>query len=480
MNRANLPSLAILVLVSCLQLLVSPTRGAEAQEGLPGWGDPMVLFDAGENALVFKPFVVDDTEGGVNVLWEVYVEAMANHGELVSGIYCVHGDGTSWSEPIDVLVAPDFGRTYWPEHAVDRQGRVHLVWIGPDATLYYSRAPAADACDARSWVTAALPPRDGVMYGDIVVDEAGIIHVAYARSGKDVYYIRSEDDGLSWTDPVAVSSVLPTEATSFPSIAVDRANRVHIAWEENKLPDGVPALGLFYAVSTDSGDTWSTPLMFADGGHTQPSIAALPDGTTHLLWNGRITTGGRYHQWSVDGGVSWSAPVEFVPKSVGGGQTGAPQFAIDSAGTLHVVTGAAGTLSVVWANQGWRTPETIMPFTTFGNLEHQSIAVSHGNILHAVASADLHRVVWARGQSAAPKTDPGLAPRPTATAAKNQIRMTPQKPQPVATTTPTLSTRVLANTSPTPVNSWVPVAASAGAALALVIGVMVTGLRRRR
>jgi hypothetical protein len=419
----------LLLAVTALTLLLSlkPVETLHAQQIGTRWEQPVVLFDAGEAAQLFTPFVFEDTDGGVKVLWEVFASDAADPGELVNAIYCISSNGADWSAPVDVIAPVDGSRAFWPRHALDRYGRVHVVWVGSSGKFFYSRAPSALACDARNWETQELPVADQVLYGDIEIDDKGIIHVAYAARAKDVFYVRSGDDGLSWSQPIAVSRVSPTTATAAPSIAVSENGSVHIAWEEDQLPNGVPSLGLYYARSDDAGQSWTAPIRFSqsEGEYTEPAITTLADGSVHLLWNGRASTRGRYHQQSTDGGDTWSASYEFIPKNLGGGQTGAPGFVIDSAGRLHVVAGTDDTTYMALTGQGWLPPQDIAAFSTFGGMEDQSIGLVGGNQLYVIADAGFRQILLIRGMTDAPGVLPNYTPLPAAPSTPQAATATP-------------------------------------------------------
>ena len=480
-RRCGKYCLALLLRAVILFLSTWPTPSVHAQSGGTQWGEPVVLFDGSSAAsaanprILFYPFVVVDASDSIKVLWEVSLASGADSNQLANGIYCVEGNGTNWSEAIDVINAPEGAGTFWPQHAVDRWGRLHLVWVGANGTLYYSRANVADACRARGWETSAIPISDQVLYGNIAVDQQGVIHVAYAARDKDVYYMRSQDDGLSWSVPAGASSVKPLVATSFPSIAVDKAGRVYVAWEENQLPDGVPGLGLWYAVSRDDGLTWSPPLEVADGSHTQPNIAVLDDGTIHLFWNGRASTRGRYHQWSTDGGQTWTRPIEFIPKSQGGGQTGFSRSAVDSIGNLHLVSGTDAVTYLEWNGRQWLDP----PVNVLGYLEYPNVAISRGRVLHVVAS-DHQRIVYIRGTTNAPEVAAEIPPLPTrsAEATLGIARAETQTPLPPSPTmvAPTIDTTDLRKAG----TSFSPIVLSAGAVLVFVFAVVAIVRTRQR
>lgn len=456
---------------------------ARAQAVSTVWEQPVVLFDAEQAAQLFSPLVIEDSEGGIKVLWETTTASAAQPAELTDGIYCVEGDGRNWSVANDVIVAPSGGRTFWPRHALDAQGQLHLVWVGPNAMLYHSRAPSALACDARSWETTQLPVRDQALHGDIEVDDEGVLHVVYAARGQDVYYMRSEDEGQSWSNPVAVSSVEPAEATAFPGLAIDPQGRIHVVWEAGQLPDGLPSLGLFYAGSQDGGQSWSAPRLFSqlEGAYTEPEVIAPADGTVHILWNGRAGTGGRYHQYSADGGATWSAINDIMARSMGGGQTGPPAVAVDSAGRLHMATGTDETSYAAWDGHNWSPAYDIASYDEFGNMEHQSIAVARGNELYVAANGNgLRQILLIRGVTVAPEVVSAPGPSPAAAPQATPLPASAAE-QPTSAPAPaggTLSPELAG--PPAADDPIIPILLSSGVALLTVAVAVALGIGRRR
>lgn len=470
------------IAVATAWLLLSTSKSV-AQQATTRWEQPVVLFDASSAAspvdprILFYPFIVVDTNEHIKILWTTALNNSDNSLELFNALYCIDGDGSDWSSPVDVITDPNGARVDWPQHVVDMYGRLSVVWVGSNARLYLSRTPAAEACDARSWETVLIPASDQVLYGAIDLDAENILHVAYAARGRDIFYMRSYDDGTSWTDPVPVSRVTPDRATAFPNIKVDPLGRIHIVWEEAMLPQGVPGVGLFYSYSEDGGQTWSDPAIFsqAEGEYTQPSLAVLEDNSVHRFWNGRASTRGRYHQWSKDGGKTWSATIEFIPKDMGGGQTGFPRHAIDSSGRLHLVSGTEAVTYRIWSKDQWdAAPRNIMPY-----LEYPNIVIARGHVLHVVAS-DFQRIWYIRGITDAPEIAPDFTVLPAR----------PQEASPTITTpraTPTAEAGAPATTlppelasPPSQVNSLTPILLSSGLAFLVVAAVVAMALGRRR
>jgi hypothetical protein len=99
-----------------------------------------------------------------------------------------------------------------------------------------------------------------------------------------------------WTEPLHLPNTLGLDVPR--AIAV--GDTLHVAAIGDKA---------YYLRSTDNGNTWSDPVAPADtfyGGSTQPDIA-YSNGLLHLIWKGRLPSHRShiFHFSSSDGGMSW-------------------------------------------------------------------------------------------------------------------------------------------------------------------------------
>ncbi|HZG01902.1 MAG TPA: sialidase family protein, partial [Chitinophagales bacterium] len=122
------------------------------------------------------------------------------------------------------------------------------------------------------------------------------------RNGdNDIFYKRSLDGGVTWEADVAL--VTNTEFQNLPSIAVS-GSTVHLVWEDTR--DG--GSEIYYKRSNDAGVNWTddTKISLQGSNLGMPSIASEGD-NVHAVW---LETSASfvedvYHIASVDGGVTW-------------------------------------------------------------------------------------------------------------------------------------------------------------------------------
>ncbi|MBN2391116.1 MAG: exo-alpha-sialidase [Anaerolineae bacterium] len=322
-----------------------------------------------------------DQYQNVHLLWS----HLADDGAAIFYRNDVEG---SWGSPIDVLAFTDPVAVYLDAAISDVNNTLHLVWqnayLGGD--LYYSSASLPDADNARSWSQPrALAQNTGA--GSIATDAQGTIHLVHGTSGGDglylaVNYLRSQDDGKTWSEPAIVFSTLATVPSDvWGEIAADDQGRLYVGITWRSQEYGVQS-EVGYVLSPDGGQTWSEYERVEATGTTFQGVTklvpyAFGNGEVHLTWHDPR----RMHQWSFDGGVTWNAPVEIMP--LGAAFGGPNDLVRDSAGTVHVVTAVAdGVFSAAWDGKRWGPPERIDD--RYIDPHGQHMVVCQGNQLHVV------------------------------------------------------------------------------------------------
>jgi len=198
-----------------------------------------------------------------------------------------------------------------PTIAVDRWGKIHLVWYDDtpgNSEIYYKNSPDRGA-------TWTLSKRITWTEGDsiapaIAIDYPGNLHVvwyanyAYTPNKDGIYYKKSTDGGATWT----LSKLLFwTDGNSLaPAITIDTSGNLHLVWD-----DSYPGnYELLYKKSTDGGDTWtlSERLTWTSGDSRYPAIAAPSSENIYVFWSdGTPGNDEIYLRKSTDGGATWSA-----------------------------------------------------------------------------------------------------------------------------------------------------------------------------
>ena len=172
-------------------------------------------------------------------------------------------------------------------------------------------------------------------------------------------------------------------------------------------------------LSDDGGLTWGEVRQLSGLGTGRVNIAARGDDELHLVWNDAESRE-RLHQWSTDGGATWSAAAAIA--GLRGASSRALAMVFDAAGTLHLVSSLGGPGGVepivhtTWRSDraAWSVPERI----SRGMVGAQpnglpALAIEAGNTLHVAYKGSDGRIWSTEGRSDAP----AIAARPVPTRA---------------------------------------------------------------
>ncbi|MBN2538106.1 T9SS type A sorting domain-containing protein [candidate division WOR-3 bacterium] len=228
--------------------------------------------------------VACDTAGNVHVVWYDYrpdtVQVGYRHYDQASGAWL----------PETLLTASPV-RVNNPAVASDRTGNVHVAWyttIDPHAALWYKKYDAP----AGIWLPETIiHAGDGTVYSyDPALacrpggDNVHLVWHEHSPTGHRILH-REYLSGAGWTEADTVGWGRD------PSVAVDSADNVYVAW------DGI-------VCRRRVGGTWLAPDSFPNG--NDPSVAVTPSGdVVHLVW---ARPDGRYAiAHSRLSGGTWSA-----------------------------------------------------------------------------------------------------------------------------------------------------------------------------
>lgn len=135
------------------------------------------------------------------------------------------------------------------------------------------------------------------------------IHVIWgeAEIPNNLYYIKSADKGLTWSDAVKVS--LTPNGSAYPSIAVEDS-LVYVLWQDWR--DG--NFEMYFRRSSDDGQTWDDEVrLTTDPARSRFGSMAASGTFVHVVWeDNRNATDEVYYKRSVDAGQTWDEDVRLV------------------------------------------------------------------------------------------------------------------------------------------------------------------------
>jgi hypothetical protein len=455
------------------------------------WSPPVAVSESRSSPGL--PAVVSDSEGRVHVLW---AEA-ESEAQSTTALWYARWERARWSRPAVVLRSPEGGAR---EPTLALLGDdIHALWSGgPDGQIWYSRAFVQDAYAAGGWgEPRTLWEADAVTTTNVgsrpeAVAAGGRLHVVYAvpvNERRGVFYTSSADGGETWDPPSAVFDAAEAAWTAVdaPQPAVDLQGGLHVLWLRPALSANEPAQGVYYAWSRDGGESWSEPLVVAEGPSARPRITVNGLNQVHILWQDLARGDAWWHRWLPDASVltigvgdwaGWSRNQQVVGlRDV----TGSLGLAPDGDGRLHLIGLRSDELSlpslvhVLWDGERWEQQEELELELEPADVGAAAALPPEGGQLDVVFGAGAvtsestaEAELWYTGRAVPPASlIYAVDPAPTATPTPSP---TPT-PGPSITPTPDLSggPAPAGQSSPLPVSTSVFVAG--GLAVLLVLGV---------
>ena len=209
---------------------------------------------------------------------------------------------SGWGTPTVVSTESTLD-SYFPSLAVDGDGNVHVAWqdltnyssAGTDTDIFYKYRNATSG----AWSNTEVVSTESTWNSQsptLALDGAGNVHVAwfdytnYGGSGddRDIFYKYRNATSGAWS----ITEVVSTESTLdsyYHSLAVDGAGNVHVAWDD---PTNYNSSGtdtdIFYKYRDATSGTWSiTEVVSTEstGTSSSPSLVVDVAGNVHVTWD---------------------------------------------------------------------------------------------------------------------------------------------------------------------------------------------------
>ncbi len=250
---------------------------------------------AAPNAEPVRPFMAVSTDGG---------KAFSDPIDLTAGVFeseAIRADGLkttttiAGSAPAPTTTAPPAGsRVAQPNQAanfggrdasltVDRKGTIYVAWRAQTANITPAVQNAiflSKSTDRGKTFTVTRVGshssrlRQPILRWSPKGGGDGTLHLVYegatrpeVNGDSDIFYRRSADGAKTWTDHRVLNDDDPAKlfAQGIPNMAVAPNGRLDVAWWDLRNDPGISfGNDVYYASSTDNGDTWSKNIRVTD------------------------------------------------------------------------------------------------------------------------------------------------------------------------------------------------------------------------
>jgi hypothetical protein len=300
--------------------VAAPAFGLGAGAGDPGetTQDTTVIYKSSDGGQSFGRLDLSDAvAGGLDNHVDVLPGGAVNVADVESaplGVLVYHStDGLAQPAQPHTQVGTDQDRP-WLSHLCDEAAYfAYRDFLSGEIGLWRSMDGGGSWDAAPSLVSSNLGLASGepnqpdtvasTISGPVAVDQvSGEIYVVYGVTQlatnaapqpygvagttlpNAVVVASSTDGGLTFTDRYVHAGPPGTVAgPTFPWITLDLAGNLYVGWGGN--PDDNGSSNLYYADSTDHGQTWSSPVMVHRGGtDIYPTIAAGDPGVLDIAW----------------------------------------------------------------------------------------------------------------------------------------------------------------------------------------------------
>jgi hypothetical protein len=203
------------------------------------------------------------------------------------------------------------GEAFGPSLAVFKNGKVRVYVTYHDNSsgttqAYLIRSKKKTKFRQPENIT---PHNGGAFSPRVALDSGEGANIVWGDSedgGGKVVFVRSTDQGFTFTEPIDVSR---SSGVAFdPEIAVDPNDTINIAWQDNAPGTSV----IMFSRSTDAGQTFTDPKQVSTGtgNATEAAIATDSSGTLSVAWVDETPGHDEaFYARSTDGGKSFSEPV---------------------------------------------------------------------------------------------------------------------------------------------------------------------------
>jgi hypothetical protein len=221
--------------------------------------------------------------------------------------------GASWDNfPETKNLSKSKGEAFGPSVAVNKNGttRVYVVYHDDSNGITQAYLIHSKKKTKFKKKPANITPHEGGAFSPrIALDSTEALNVVWGdgkEPGLKVVFLRSADQGETFTDPLVVSGA--STAAFDPEIAVDSSDGINVVWQDQDSQ----VSAIMFARSTDGGATFSAPkrVSTGEGLAVEAQIVADNEGRLNVVWVDESSGSAQaYYSRSTDNGETFSDPV---------------------------------------------------------------------------------------------------------------------------------------------------------------------------
>lgn len=331
-------------------------------------------------------------------------------------------EGVVWDLAMRIP-SPEETSSWFPDLAVDREGRVHVIWCETNHLAMNYPQPGEEIdesqfervyysmWDGEQWSQAndIVPPQRDIIRNTIAVDGYDVLHLLFDFSPPyGLYHKQAQaseaSSAAAWTFPHLTNG---RRFTYMSDIAIFQ-DTLHVIYDDRGAEDGeCPGCAdIFHRRSTDRGLTWSTPVaLFPTGtGSSRAQIEIDKTDRLYVAWDegwDRLSSRSGdpeygIYMYSPDGGDTWSDPtIVSYPDSTN------VQLSVGSDGQGGVMLVWRTTsleypgIYYMWSTdqgENWSTPQTLPNIVAknWGNLfDFYDMATDSAGHIHLLVGGHL-------------------------------------------------------------------------------------------
>lgn len=330
------------------------------------------------------PKVLVDSNNVIHVLY-------MSHEYNASWYNLAYRNSNNWSNRVDISTYPASGQNMSGNY-------IFTAVLGPSDTIhvaYMSGSAYINYVNSSNWSTITSIYTGSLSYApqtpSLAVASSGIVHLAYVSNEYNLSYTniayRNSSNWNSRTNITALSS----GTTLNPSIAVDTAGTIHIAYDSREYNGSKQNVA--YRNSSNWGSRVDVTTMTTANGASVPQIAVDSNNAVHMVYVSSEYTGNTVLNLAYRNSLnSWATSTNVTTLSSGGVDVSyyysVPRIQVDSNGIIHVVYHSyeynGSWRNIAYRNSSDWTVRTNVTTNTNRDSDSQSFYRDADSVIHVV------------------------------------------------------------------------------------------------